>query len=211
VKGETPVTVRPASLPPDTDLVERRAEAEGALDREIDERELSACLMYPKVFTEFAAVQRKYGPVSKLPTPVLFYGRGVGDETTFEIEPGKTLVVQLTAIGQPREDGQVEVFFELNGQPRTIVVPDRIASSTIKQRRKAESDNAGHIAAPMPGVVSMIGVANEQSVKAGDVLLVFEAMKMETVLHAPSDGKIAEILVTPGQHIDTKDLLMVLD
>jgi pyruvate carboxylase len=63
----------------------------------------------------------------------------------------------------------------------------------------------------MPGSVSTIAVKLGQEVKAGDVIATLEAMKMETVLHAPRDGKIAEILVTLGQHIDTKDLLMVLD
>ncbi len=46
--------------------------------------------------------------------------------------------------------------------------------------------------------------------KAGDVLLTIEAMKMETALHAPRDGTIAEVLVTPGAQIDAKDLLVVL-
>ena len=50
-----------------------------------------------------------------------------------------------------------------------------------------------------------------QDVKAGDVVATLEAMKMETVLHAPRDGKIAEILVAPGQQIDARDLLMRLE
>ncbi|MGP4688910.1 biotin/lipoyl-containing protein, partial [Agrobacterium pusense] len=43
---------------------------------------------------------------------------------------------------------------------------------------------------------------------AGDVLLSIEAMKMETALHAERDGKIAEVLVRPGDQIDAKDLLI---
>jgi pyruvate carboxylase len=81
--------------------------------------------MYPKVFTDYAATERKYGPVSALPTPVFFYGMKPGEEIAVEIEYGKALVVQLTALGDTREDGQVEVFFELNGQPRVIAVPNR--------------------------------------------------------------------------------------
>ena len=59
-----------------------------------------------------------YGPVSVLPTPIFFYRMKAGDEVTLEIEPGKALVVRLTTIGEVRDDGQVEIFFELNGQPR---------------------------------------------------------------------------------------------
>ena len=47
--------------------------------------------------------------------------------------------------------------------------------------------------------------------KAGDVLLTIEAMKMETALHAPRDGTVTELLVTPGAQIDAKDLLVVLE
>lgn len=209
LKGESPITVRPGSLLPEADLAVRRREAEKQCGREVDDCELAAYLMYPKVFAEFVAMQRKYGPVAVLPTSVFFYGMNVGDEVTLEIEPGKALVVQLTAIGETRDDGQVELFFELNGQPRVIVMPNRAAAPTVKVR-KAESGNAGHVAAPMPGVVSMVSVTRNQEVKTGDVLLTLEAMKMETVLHAPRDGIIGEILVARGAQVDSKDLLIVL-
>jgi pyruvate carboxylase len=60
----------------------------------------------------------------------------------------------------------------------------------------------------MPGVVSAISVMKDQSVKAGDVLLTLEAMKMETVLYAARDGVIADILVLPGAQVDSKELLV---
>jgi len=210
IKGETLITVRPGSLLPDADLAARRGEAEKLCGRPLDDAELSAYLMYPKLFVNFTAVQRKYGPVSVLPTPVFFYGMKLGDEVTLEIEPGKALVVQLTAVGEARDDGQVELFFEVNGQPRVITVPDRSAAATATARRKAESGNAAHIAAPMPGVISTINVVKDQTVKAGDVLLTLEAMKMETVLHAPRDGIIADVLVTRGVQVDSTDLLVEL-
>lgn len=210
LKGEAPIMVRPGSLLPEADLAAHREEAEKSCGRALDEVELSSYLMYPKVFAEFVALQRKYGPVSVLPTPVFFYGMRVGDEVTLEIERGKALVVHLTTIGETRDDGQVELFFELNGQPRVITVPDRAAVATVKTRRKAENGNAAHIAAPMPGVVSTVNVAKDQIVKVGDVLLTLEAMKMETVLHAPHDGTITELLVAPGTQVDSKDLLLEL-
>lgn len=75
--------------------------------------------------------------------------------------------------------------------------------------RKAELGNDRHVGAPMPGVVSTVAVAQGQNVKAGDVLLSIEAMKMETALRAERDGSIAEVLVRPGEQIDAKDLLVV--
>ena len=61
----------------------------------------------------------------------------------------------------------------------------------------------------MPGVISTVAVSAGQQVKAGDVLLSIEAMKMETALHADRDGTIAELLVRTGDQIDAKDLLIV--
>lgn len=63
----------------------------------------------------------------------------------------------------------------------------------------------------MPGVISTIGVSAGQEVKAGDVLVSIEAMKMETAIHAERDGTIAEVAVKAGDQIDAKDLLVVYE
>src|SRR6185312_3948168 len=152
------------------------------------------------------AMQGKYGPVSVLPTPVFFDGMKPGEEIAVELERGKSLVLRLQTIGETDEQGQVRVFFELNGQPRGVKVPDRFAKATVEVRRKAEEGNDAHVAAPMPGAVSTIAVKKGEPVRAGDVLLTIEAMKMETALHAPRDGVVEELLVTPGAQIDAKYL-----
>ncbi|MBR0933684.1 pyruvate carboxylase [Bradyrhizobium jicamae] len=210
VKGEATIDARPGSLLGTADLSSLRLEAAKASGRAVDDLEFAAYLMYPKVFAEFSAIQRKFGPVSVLPTLAFFYGMKVGEELMLEIEDGKSLIVVLTAIGDVRDEGQVELFFELNGQPRVIAVPDRSAVSAVKTRPKSEDGNVRHIAAPMPGVISTISVAGDQSVKAGDVLMTLEAMKMETVLHAPHDGVVAKIWVERGTQVDAKDLLIEL-
>ncbi|WP_158813051.1 pyruvate carboxylase [Methylocapsa sp. S129] len=210
LKGETPSTARPGSLLGDADLAAQSAEAEKRLGRHIDGQDLASYLLYPKVSTDFAAAERKYGPVSVLPTPIYFYGMQVGDETNFAIEKGKALVVRLQAVGETDEEGQVRVFFELNGQPRVVKVPNRAATAKLPARRKAEEGNDSHVAAPMPGAISTISVKSGQQVKAGDVLLTMEAMKMETALHAPLDGVVSQILISPGQPVDAKDLLIVM-
>ncbi len=210
LKGEKPIEVRPGALLADTDLAAERKEAEAKCARPLDDDDFAAYLMYPKVFTEFAAVNTKYGPISALPTPVFFYGMKPGSELTIEIERGKAIVVQLTAVGETRADGQVEVFFELNGQPRVIKVPDRSAAASTEARRVAEEGNEDHVPAPMPGAVSSLAVEAGQTVSAGDVLLTIEAMKMETTIHAQRDGKVSEILVAVGNQISAKDLMMVV-
>jgi pyruvate carboxylase len=211
LKGAKPSTARPGSLLKEADLASERATAEKRAGRPIDGNELASFLMYPKVFADYAAAERKYGPVSTLPTPVYFYGMQAGEEVSVTIEKGKTLVVLLQAVGETDEEGQVRVFFELNGQPRMVKVPNRAVASMRPARRKAEDGNDAHVAAPMPGAIATVAVRPGQQVKAGDVLLTIEAMKMETALHALRDGTVGEVLVTPGQPVDAKDLLMVVE
>src|SRR5690606_12545609 len=127
------------------------------------ETEFSSWLMYPKVFTDFATVEEEYGPVSVLPTPAYFYGMTASEEIFVDIERGKTLVIRCLAITDTDEEGMVTVFFELNGQPRRIKVPNRLhGGADGRARRKAEAGNDKHVGAPMPGVVSTLAVAPGQ-------------------------------------------------
>ncbi|MBA92229.1 MAG: pyruvate carboxylase [Phyllobacteriaceae bacterium] len=209
LKGEKPYTERPGALLADADLDAKRAELEEKLGREVTEFEFASWLMYPKVFTDFANAQEEYGPVSVLPTPVYFYGIEQEQEIFVDLEKGKTLVIRCLAIGDTDENGMRTVFFELNGQPRRVKVPDRIhGASAAKSRPKADAANEAHVGAPMPGVISTVAVSAGQAVKAGDVLVSIEAMKMETALHAERDGTVAEVLVQSGDQIDAKDLLV---
>ena len=210
LKGAEPITARPGALLDAADLAALRQELSAKLNRSVTEQEFASWLMYPKVFLDFAAAQDTYGPVSVLPTPVYFYGMNAEDEIYVDLERGKTLVVRCLALGDVDDKGMATVFFELNGQPRRVKVLDRArAGGATKVRRKAELGNDAQVGAPMPGVVSALAVTAGQVVKAGDVLLSIEAMKMETALHAERDGTIAEILVQTGDQIDAKDLLLV--
>ncbi|NQY62037.1 biotin/lipoyl-containing protein, partial [Cognatishimia sp.] len=134
-----------------------------------------------------------------------------GEEITAEIDPGKTLEIRLQAVGETDENGEVKVFFELNGQPRVIRVPNRLVKSATAARPKAEVGNANHVGAPMPGVVASVGAVVGQEVKEGDLLLTIEAMKMETGIHTERDAVVKSVHVQAGGQIDAKDLLVELE
>ena len=210
LKGEPASTARPGSVMPPADLGALRAEAE-KLAREgetIDDEDFNGYLMYPKVFGDYFNRHRDYGPVRTLPTPVYFYGMQPGQEVSVEIDPGMTLEVRLQAVGETNAEGDVRVFFELNGQPRTVRVPNRKAQASAPKRPKAEPGNPNQVAAPMPGVIASVAVTAGQPVKAGDLMLTIEAMKMETGLYADRAGTVKALHVQPGAQVDAKDLLV---
>ena len=212
LKDEKPNLERPGAHLAPVDLESVREELSAQFDGAvIDDEDLAGYLMYPKVYTDYMSRHATYGPVRTLPTPTFFYGMEASEEISAEIDPGKTLEIRLQAIGDTNEDGEVKVFFELNGQPRVIRVPNRLVKATTAQRPKAETGNPNHIGAPMPGVVASVGAVVGAAVKAGDLLLTIEAMKMETGLHAERDAVVKAVHVVPGGQIDAKDLLVELE
>ena len=212
LKGEKPNLDRPGKNLEPIDLEKTRQELSDKLDgMKIDDEDLNGYLMYPKVFLDYMERHLTYGPVRTLPTKTFFYGMNSGDEISLEIDPGKTLEIRLQAIGETDENGEVKVFFELNGQPRVIRVPNRLVTSETTLRPKADPSNSNHIGAPMPGVISTVSVNEGQTVKKGDLLLTIEAMKMETGIHVERDAKIKAVHVKPATQIDAKDLIIELE
>ena len=211
LKGAAPNTGRPGASMPEVDMAAERKTAEKAAERHVSEVELISHLMYPKVFEEYADHRRAFGRVDVLPTPVFFYGMKPGQEIAVDIDPGKTLVISLMAVGEPDETGEREVFFELNGQPRVVRVADALVVPRIAARERADADDPSHVPAPMPAVVATLAVAEGQPVQAGDLVMTLEAMKMETAIHAPRSGTVVRLPVAVGQQVDAKDLLAVIE
>jgi propionyl-CoA carboxylase alpha chain len=69
----------------------------------------------------------------------------------------------------------------------------------------------GSLVAPMPGNVVRIGVANGERVRAGQPIVVLEAMKMEHQIVAPADGLVAEVRVALGDQVHAGDVLAIVD
>ncbi len=209
LKGDAPLTDRPGKHLEPVDLEATRARLIEDLDGfRVDDEDLNGYLMYPKVFLDYMGRHRIYGPVRTLPTRTFFYGMEPGEEISAEIDPGKTLEIRMIALGETTDDGDVKVFFELNGQPRTIRVANREVKAKTAQRPKADTGNPDHVGAPMPGSVASVAVSPGAKVNAGDLLLTIEAMKMETGLHADRAAVVKAVHVQPGAQIEAKDLLV---
>jgi pyruvate carboxylase len=210
LKDQKPLATRPGAALPPLDLAAERKKLTGLLGREATDTQFASYLMYPKVFLDYARDRKIYGDCAILPTPVFFYGMEPGDEVSVDIERGKTLIVRFVALSEVRDDGTRQVFFELNGQPRSIVVTDRSQVAKRPPQRKMETGNSKHVGAPMPGTIATVKAIVGLKVARGDLLLTMEAMKMETSVRAETDGTVAEVLVKPGVQVDAKDLLVVL-
>jgi pyruvate carboxylase len=211
LKGEEPLTQRPGAVLPELDLEGERKTLESKIKREADDYELASYLMYPAVFLDFDKHQRDYGDTHVVPTPPFFYGPNVGEEINLDIEAGKRLIVTYQATSEPDDEGRRTIFFELNGQPRTVSVQDKARAPQGKAHVKADESDPGQIGAPMPGMIVGVSVQKGETVAEGDRLFTIEAMKMETAVYAPHDGQIQHVELGPGTRVEQHDLVVHMD
>ena len=93
------------------------------------------------------------------------------------------------------------------GKPAAAAAAD--SSAETASAANVNTNNA--VKAPLPGVITSIEVAVGDEVKAGDTVLVLEAMKMANNIEAEKDGKVTAILVQAGQSVMEDDALVVIE
>jgi pyruvate carboxylase len=211
LKDRKPMKQRPGAQLPPADIDGTRKKLSAEAKRDVGQREVITHLLYPRVAAEFEAHVARHSDVSVLPTQAFFYGMDPGDEISVDIEEGKTLIIKFLTIGDPHLDGRRLVFFELNGQPREVLVVDKSLSANVRSHPKAEANNPLHIAAPMPGLVVRVNAAAGERVKQGQKLVTLEAMKMETTVYAERAAVVAEVLVRAGTQVEAGDLMVRFD
>ncbi len=209
LKGRKAFTERPGINLPSADIPAARDKAGALLGRPASDRDALSSLIYPKVFADLASHQRQFSDTSVLPTPVFFYGPEIGVETPVEIETGKTLILKLLTVGDAHpEDGTRTVFFELNGQPREVVISDRSLASSVRATIKADPNDPGQIGSPLPGLVVSVAVQVGDAIEKGQKLLSIEAMKMETTIYAERAGRVTELNTGVSRQVFTGELLI---
>jgi len=210
LRGQAPLKGRPSANLEAVNLDEEQKSLEKKFGHPARRDDLLSHLLYPEVFAKYDKFRQNYADVSVLPTPVFFYGLKSGQEITVEIESGKSLIIKFLTISEPHPDGTRTLFFELNGQPREVNVRDRALRVVERAHPKADPADPGQVAAPTAGVISGIAVQANHAVERGAKLLTLEAMKMQSNIYAPISGRIVKLLVTPGQHVEAKDLLVTI-
>lgn len=208
LKEKEAITVRPGELLENINFEEIQEKLFEKMKRPVNSHEVLSYIMYPKVYEEYLEMNKEFGDVSVIDTPEFLYGMRLGEEIEVEIEKGKTLIIKLVSISEPQSDATRVIYFELNGQPREVVIEDVNVESNVVRKPKADLSNPAHIAATMPGTVLKVATSAGATVQRGDHLLITEAMKMETTIQAPHDGIIKSINVVAGESIATGDLLI---
>jgi len=205
---EKPLTKRAGSVLPSVDLKNEKIKLEKKFEEKISNQQLVSYLMYPKVFEDLTKHRQTFGDTSILSTELFFYGPLPDKEYSLPIDKGKNLIVRYLAKGEPNANGTSSVFFELNGQPRTIEIINKEFSKNVAKKVKAEDENLNQVGSPLPGQVAKVFVSEGEKIIKGDRILVIEAMKMETTITAERSGTIKKLYVSSGDNVETKDLLI---
>ncbi|XP_022092974.1 pyruvate carboxylase, mitochondrial-like [Acanthaster planci] len=199
------------SLPPldfdklHTDLVEKH----GPNVREVD---MVSSALYPKVFDDFMEFRKVYGPVETLGTRLFLVGPHIAEEFDVQIEKGKRLHVKMLAMGELQEKtGEREVFFELNGQLRSVLMKDKLAMKEMHIHPKATPHVKGSVGSPMNGQIIDVRVEVGDRVEKGAPVVILSAMKMEMVVSAPVSGTVKALHARKGLAVEGDDLLVEIE
>ncbi|RWS02182.1 pyruvate carboxylase-like protein [Dinothrombium tinctorium] len=212
LKGLSPIRGRPGEYLAPLNFVQLRDELVEKHDCSISDTDVISAALYPKVTDDFITFRKEFGPVNLLDTRIFLEGPVIGEEFEIDIEKGKTLHIKNLAVSQQiNKKGEREVFFELNGQLRTILVRDKSVAKEIIRNPKAQKGVKGSVGAPMPGTVIDIRVREGETVEKGQPLIVLSAMKMEMVVQSPTAGTVKKIHVNKDMKLEGDDLIIEID
>lgn len=109
-----------------------------------------------------------------------------------------------------KADKSAKTFtFKINNHTHTVEVKDKFDLLLEKLgMNSATSGKVNNIKAPMPGLIIEMKVAVGDTVKAGDQLLILEAMKMENILKSPGDGVVKSVKVKKGDTVEKNQVLI---
>ena len=213
LKGEEPITVRPGEILPPADFGKIEDTLKEFLHDEPNIRNILSYALYPKVYKDYLRRIYEYGDLSNMESHIFFYGLKEGETQEIELEEGNILIIKLVSKEDTGSDGYVSVVYEVNGNRRETKIFDKAwgEKNRVEEVRLADLEIVGDIGATIPGIVSKLMVKDGELVKQNQMLAIIEAMKMETIIASPMDGKIVNVLITEGQNVKGGQLLIEIE
>ena len=213
LKDKEAITCRPGELLEDEDLEADKAYLKEKFGIEAGRREALSYALYPRMYEDYLKGLKTQAPINHMDSDLFFYGLKKGETGDINLKEGKIMNVRLIEVKEADEEGNSTVAFELNGSYRTVKVPNEAAtkSLTIVRKPMADQDNPAHVGANIPGTVIKILVNEGDEIKENQPLIILEAMKMETNVLSPRDGKVARVLVEEGTQVEAGELIVELE
>lgn len=207
LEGAEPITVRPADLIDDeldklTEELRSKAKADGitlAAD-EIDD--VLTYALFPQIGLKF--LKNRGNPDAFEPVPTADGSASVAADAG-NAKSQAAPVQGEAAVYDVKIDGKV---FTVEVAPTGQIVSTTSAKSATTE---STSTTAHDVKAPLAGNVFKVQVKPGQDIKAGDVLIILEAMKMETDIQAEHDGTVAHIHTKEGDSVAVGDVLLSLE
>jgi pyruvate carboxylase subunit B len=222
IGNEEPIRTRPADrLEPELDAIKKDLPGSAATL----EDQLSFAL-FPAIARDFFEAREKGDLVPEPLTGSLPKGPAVAGElhlapVEFNVTVhGETYHVKVSGSGR-KTDGRKPYYIRVNDKLEEVSiepiqevlagVPEAQDSGAGTKPKRPRPSKPGDVAPPMPGRVVKVLVAKDDRVKAGEPLLIIEAMKMESRVPAPIDGKVTAILAAEGDNVKTDETLIQLE
>ena len=206
LKGEKPYTNKPNEHLEPIDFDKEFKAFKKAFSKDCDELDFLSYKLYPAVFKTYYSEYQKYGDLFPLPTKTFFFGLENNEEIIVKLGNGQSIQVQLLYVTDPNQDGIRSVFFKFNGTTRVIEVKDKNVKTDKVAHKKALADK--EIGAPLQGSLSSVVVKTGDTIKKNDPLFIIEAMKMESTVTAPIDGKVKKVHLKSGVMVEQDDLVV---
>ena len=212
IGSEDVIEVRPADLIA-PEMAKLRGEI-GSLAK--SEEDVLTYAMFPDIGRKFLE-ERAAGSLSAealLPIPeaggvIAAGGGGVPTEFVIDVH-GESYRVDITGVGV-KTDGKRHFYLSIDGMPEEVVfepLNDFVAGSGSKRQ---QASGPGDVSTSMPGNIVEVLVKVGDSVKAGQAVLISEAMKMETEVQAPIAGTVKAVHVAKGDRVNPGDVLIEIE